>query len=199
MSINFPVLPLSAAVTAALLVSACGKQEAVGDVPSGEELARQADAASQAIREEAEAAEAAEELAAESATMVSYTNALRGFTIMVPESWSVVEETSDDNGQGYQGDEGTTQLQVGWIENRDDADWNAAVATVEDAGDAANIETNEDGEFRASTSAEGGTTLVRMLRQEDGSMIRAELSYAADNAESVGGLATRVLDSLTLQ
>ncbi len=196
MSTNFPVLPLSAAITAALLVSACGKQEAVGDVPSGEELAREADAASQAIREEAEAAD---DSADEVVSMVSYSNALRGFTIMVPESWSVIEETSDDNGQGYQGDEGTTQLQVGWIENRDDADWNAAVATVEDSGDAASIETNEEGEFRAATSAEGGTTLVRMLRQEDGSMIRAELSYAAENAESVGGLATRVMDSLALQ
>ena len=196
MTTNFPVLPLSAAISAALFVSACGKQEAVGDVPSGEELAREADAASQAIREEAEAAE---ETAPEAVAMVSYANALRGFTIMIPENWTVNEDASDDNGQSYLANEGSTVLQVSWVENRDDADWNAAVATIEDAGEAGTIETSEDGEFRASTSAEDGTTLVRMLRQEDGSMIRAELSYAAENAESVAALATRVLDSLTLQ
>ena len=47
-----PNLPVGAALMLALLLSACGKQEAVGDVPSSEELAKQADAASEAIRQE---------------------------------------------------------------------------------------------------------------------------------------------------
>lgn len=111
------------AITAALLLSSCGKQEAVGDVPSSEELAKQADAASKAIRDEEAAANAdGAAPAVDSAAMTSYANALRGFSIMVPKDWTADENASDDNGQVFNDAESKAVLTAGWIENREDAD-----------------------------------------------------------------------------
>lgn len=197
---NRPAIPASAALIAALLLSSCGKQEAVGDVPSGDELARQADAASQAIRDEAAAAEGAEADVVDSATMTSYVNNLRGFSILVPEKWTVVEADSDDNGNVYSDTETGARLAVGWTENREDADLQAAIAELESgAGDVSGENVSED-EYRASgTDGDGSKIARRIMRKPDGTMVSAALSYPEEQAEAVDALVPQILDSLTLQ
>ena len=196
-----PILPFSATVTLALLLSACGKQEAVGDVPSSEELARQADAASQAIRDEAAAAEGGDAASAiDLASMESYTNSLRGYTIMVPGGWTVDEANSDDNGQTFTNGETGAKLAVSWVENREDAAWSKAVQAVEDGNGEMTGSAVGDNEYRASgISVNGQKSNLRLLRNPDGTMVRAEMTYAADQAETADLLASTVLDSLTLQ
>ncbi|GAA0479447.1 hypothetical protein GCM10009096_21930 [Parasphingorhabdus litoris] len=196
-------LSIGAALSAALLLSSCGKQEAVGDVPSSEELARQADAASKALQEEEAAAGAAgaEDAAAiDSAEMISYTNALRGFSIMVPKNWAVDEAASDDNGQVFNDAQSNATLTAGWIENREDADLAAAVKALEDAGEGMTGDYVNENEYRASgLIEEGNKTAQRILRKPDGTMIQAAITYPADSAETIDPLATQILDSLALQ
>ena len=196
-----PILPFGAALTLALLLSACGKQEAVGDVPSSEELARQADAASQAIRDEAAAAEGnGAQPAIDLTSMDSYTNALRGYTIMVPSGWTVDETASDDNGRVYTETVSGTKLAVSWVENREDAAWSKAVEAVEDGSDAMEGAAVGKNEYRASGILTNGLkSSQRLLRKPDGTMVQAELTYAADQAKSTDPLAAAILDSLTLQ
>ncbi|MEP2102522.1 MAG: hypothetical protein ABJP02_00455 [Parasphingorhabdus sp.] len=195
---------IGVALSAALLLSSCGKQEAVGDVPSSEELAKQADAASKAIRDEEAAAGAAagaeDAPVVDSAEMISYANALRGFSIMVPKNWAVDEAASDDNGQVLNDAESKATLTAGWIENREDADLTAAVKTLEDAGEGMTGDYVNENEYRASgLIAEGSKTAQRILRKPDGTMIKAAITYPADSAETVDPLAQQILDSLTLQ
>jgi len=196
-----PILPFGAALTLALLLSACGKQEAVGDVPSSEELAQQADAASQAIRDEAAAAEGdGAKAAVDLASMESYANALRGYTIMVPAGWTVDTAASDDNGRVFTETQSGSKLAVSWVENREDAAWSKAVEAIEDG--------NEDmvggaigkNEYRASGILTNGLKSgQRLLRKPDGTMVQAEITYAADQAKATDPLASAILDSLTLQ
>jgi hypothetical protein len=196
-----PILPFGAALSLALLLSACGKQEAVGDVPSSEELARQADAATQAIRDEAAAADGnAAKAAVDLTSMDSYTNALRGYTIMVPSSWTVDETASDDNGRVYTEAVSGTKLAVSWVENREDAAWSKAVQTIEDGNEGMDGAAVGKNEYRASGVLTNGLkSSLRLLRKPDGTMVKAEITYAADQSKSTDPLASTILDSLTLQ
>lgn len=198
---KLPILPFGAALTLALLLSACGKQEAVSDVPSSEELARKADAASKAIRDAETAAEGdGANSAIDLANMESYTNSLRGYTIMVPSGWTVDETASDDNGRVFTETENGTKLAVSWVENREDAAWSKAVQAVEDGSDAMEGAAVGENEYRASgISTNGLKSSQRLLRKPDGTMVRVEISYAADQAKSTDRLASMILDSLTLQ
>jgi hypothetical protein len=201
MTNKLPILPFGAALSLALLLSACGKQEAVGDVPSSEELARQADAASEAIRDEAAAAEGdGAESAIDLTSMDSYANALRGFTIMVPSSWTLDESASDDNGRVYTETVSGTKLMVSWVENREDAAWSKAVEAIEDGNEAMAGAPVGKNEYRASGVLTNGLkSSQRLLRKPDGTMVQAEITYAADQAKSTDLLASTILDSLTLQ
>ncbi len=170
-------------------------------MPSSEELAQQADAASKAIRDE-EAAANADGAApvVDSAEMTSYSNALRGFSIMVPKNWTVDEEASDDNGQVFVDSASNATVTAGWIENREDADLAAAVKVLEDAGEGMTGEYVNENEYRASGLLdEDNKTAQRILRKPDGTMIRAMVTYPADSAEAVDAVAAQILDSLTLQ
>lgn len=193
--------PIGAALTAALLLSSCGKQEAVGDVPSGEELAQQADAASKAIRDEAAAANAdGTAPVIDSAEMTSYANALRGFSVMVPKDWAADENASDDNGRIFNDAKSKATLTAGWIENREDADLIAAVKALEDAGEGMTGEYVNENEYRASGLIGGDSkTAQRILRKPDGTMIKAEITYPVDSAAAIDPLAKQILDSVTLQ
>jgi len=196
-----PNLPFGAVITLALLLSACGKQEAVGDVPSSEELAKQADAASQAIRDEAATANGDTEAAPVDLTsMESYTNALRGYTLMVPSGWTVDESDSDDNGRVLTEMVSGTKLAVTWIENREDVAWNRAVQAVEDGNVAMEGSPVGDNEYRASGILTNGLkSNQRLLRKPDGTMVKAEVTYAADQSKMMDPLAATILDSLTLK
>tara|TARA_R110000772_G_scaffold63045_8_gene141351 strand:- start:355 stop:960 length:606 start_codon:yes stop_codon:yes gene_type:complete len=198
---NRSILPFSAALSAALLLSSCGKQEAVGDVPSSEELAKQADAASKAIRDEAAAANADDTPpVVDSAEMTSYTNALRGFSIMVPKSWAADTTASNDNGGVFNHADSQATLTASWIENREDADLAAAVKALEDAGEGMVGDYVNENEYRASGLLdEGSKTAQRILRKPDGTMIRAMITYPANSAKSIDPLAAQILNSLTLQ
>lgn len=195
-----PILPFGAALSLALLLSACGKQEAVEDVPSSEELAQKADAASKAIRDaEAAALGDAANTSVNLANMESYTNTLRGFTIMVPGDWMLDETESDDNGRVYTDPASGTKLAVSWVENREDAAWSKAVEAVEDGSDAMEGTAVSANEYRASgISTNGMKSSQRLLRKPDGTMVKAEITYAADQAKSTDPLATAIMDSLTL-
>lgn len=202
MTNNFPIVPASAAIVAALLLTSCGKQEAVGDVPSGDELARQADAASQAIRDQAAAAENGEDGAAaiDTSAMTSYVNALRGFSILVPEKWTLNSATSDDDGNVYGDKETGANLTVGWTENREDADLKAAVEALEAEDSGITGDYVNENEYRAAGSnADGQKLAQRIMRKPDGTMISAAITYPADQAEKLDAAASQVLDSLTLQ
>ena len=195
-----PILPFGAALSLALLLSACGKQEAVDDVPSSEELAQKADAASKAIRD-AEAAAQGEgaTTSVNLANMESYTNTLRGFTIMVPGDWMVDETESDDNGRVYTDAATGTKLAVSWVENREDAAWSKAVEAVEDGSDTMEGTAVSANEYRASgISTNGMKSSQRLLRKPDGTLVQVEITYAADQAKSTDPLASAILDSLTL-
>ncbi|WP_422344895.1 hypothetical protein [Parasphingorhabdus sp.] len=194
-------LSISAALSAALLLSSCGKQEAVGDVPSSEELAKQADAATKAIQDQEAAAAGAENAPlVDSAEMTSYANALRGFSIMVPRDWVADDSASDDDGRVFNDAASKATLTAGWIENREDADLTAAVKALEDAGEGMTGNYVNENEYRASgIIAEGSKTAQRILRKPDGTMIKAAITYPADSAETVDPLAQQILDSLTLQ
>ncbi len=196
-----PNLPFGAALTLALLLSACGKQEAVGDVPSSEELAQQADAASQAIRDEAAATEGEGAKAPIDLTALdSYANALRGYSIMVPGDWTIDKAASDDNGRVYTDTESGAKLAVSWIENREDAAWSKAVQAIEDGNDAMEGAPVGQNEYRATgILTNGQKSSQRLLRKPDGTMVRAEISYAVDQSQLTDPLATTILDSLTLQ
>jgi hypothetical protein len=196
-----PILPFGAALSLALLLSACGKQEAVGDVPSSEELARQADAATQAIRDEAAAAKGNGETAPIDLTsMESYTNALRGYTLMVPSSWTIDESASDDNGRVYTEATSGAKLSVSWVENREDLAWSKAVEQVEDGNETMTGEAIGKNEYRASgTLTNGLKSSQRLLRKPDGTMVQAQITYAVDQSKSMDPLASAILDSLTLQ
>ena len=196
-----PNLPIGTALTLALLLSACGKQEAVGDVPSSEELARQADAATQAIRDQAAAAQGeGEQAPVDLTSMESYTNALRGYTLMVPSGWTVDQADSDDNGRVLTETVSGTTLAVSWVENREDAAWNKAVQTIEDGNTDMEGKAVGPNEYRASgTLTNGLKSSQRLLRKPDGTMVQAEITYAADQAKTTDPLASTILDSLTLQ
>ena len=132
--------------------------------------------------------------------MESYTNALRGYTIMVPSSWTVDESASDDNGRVYTETASGTKLSVSWVENREDAAWSKAVEQIEDGNEAMTGETVGNNEYRASgTLTNGLKSGLRLLRKADGTMVQAQISYAADQARATDPLAATILDSLTLQ
>lgn len=200
MTHKLPILPFGATLTLALLLSACGKQEAVSDVPSSEELAQKADAASKAIRDAEAAADGdGANSSIDLANMESYTNALRGYTIMVPSGWTVDETASDDNGRVFTEAASGTKLAVSWVENREDAAWNKAVEAIEDGGAMEGAAVGEN-EYRASgISTNGLKSSQRLLRKPDGTMVQAEITYAADQSKSTDPLASTILDSLTLQ
>lgn len=193
------ILPISAALSAALLLSSCGKQEAVGDVPSSEELAKQADAATQALRAEIADKQPAVEADADLSDMITYENELRRFTIMVPSTWVIDKSVSDDDGRVFRDELIGLTLKAGWIENRADAVWAEAVKAVADSDGAISGAAVGDNEYRASGLADGRNIAERLLRHADGTMVRAVVEYDAAQADKVAPIAKAVLDSLTLQ
>ena len=200
MTKTLPSLPLTAAITMALALSACGKQEAVGDVPSAEELAQQADEASAAIRDEAAQNEDGAEAAPEALTLTTYSNALRGYSIMVPESWAADEAASDDNGATFNAPENGGALTVNWTENAEDADFQAAKQAVEDAGEQMSGEDVGEDQFRASGNSDENTkSMVRVFRKADGTMVSANLTYPAESAQKLDTIAKQIMDSLALK
>ena len=197
MRISFPI---STALTAALLLSSCGQQEAVDEMPSSEELAKQADAAAKAIRDQEGVDATAASDSVDTSNMVSYTNALRGFSILVPKSWTADVKASDDNGQVFNDAGKQVTLTAGWVENREDTDLLAAVKALEDAGKGMVGNYVDENEYRAAGVIEDGKkTAQRILRKPDGTMVKAAISYPVASAESLDLLANRILDSLTLR
>lgn len=190
--------PFAAAALAALFLVSCGKQEAVGDVPSSEELAKQADAATAAIRNAAAADQPDAGTAVDTSSMTSYTNTLRGFTVLVPKGWNVDEAESDDNGRVYKNSETGGKLTVGWTENREDAALEAEVAALEKGGVTGKFVS--DNEFRASgMTGNDLKTDQRILRKPDGTMVSAAMTYPQARADTLDIVASQILDSLTLQ
>lgn len=203
MKTNLSVLPTFSAIALALVLSSCGKQEAVGDVPSSEQLAKEADAATAAIREEAAEAENSdgdEKPASEALTLTSYNNALRGYAIMVPESWVADETAGDDNGQVFKAAENGGELSVSWTENRDNADYTESIDAIEKLGDAMSGEKISEDEYRASSAdGEDQKTMVRIVRKADGSMVRAQIEYPSQSAAQLDTIAKQIVDSLALK
>ena len=198
MNSTITLRPFAAAALAAVFLVSCGKQEAVGDVPSSEQLAKEADAATAAIRNAAAADQPNVGTAIDTSTMTSYTNTLRGFTVMIPKGWAVDEAESGDNGRVFKNSETGGKLAVGWTENREDAALEAQVAKLE-AGGVAGKFVNEN-EFRASgMTGNDLKTDQRILRKPDGTMVSAAMTYPQARADKLDIVASQILDSLTLQ
>lgn len=188
--------PLCTALSMALLLSSCGKQEAVDDVPSSEELAKKADEASKAIRDQ----EDADAAAIDTSSMTSYANRMRGFTILVPKDWTVDEDASDNDGQTFSDAQNQVTLKAGWVENLEDADLTDAVKELENAGSGVTGGFVTENEYRASGTLEDGQkTARRFLRKPDGTLIKAVVHYPAEKAETLDPLVKQILDSLTLR
>ncbi|MDZ7588418.1 MAG: hypothetical protein U5J78_04505 [Parasphingorhabdus sp.] len=184
---------------AALILSACGKQEAVGDVPSSEELAKQADAAMKAIgATDAPQGPIVGMNGAEAGVLKTYSNELRGFSINVPENWTVVDAKSGDDGRHFVDAASKAELDVKWYANRDEGDvaelsklLPAAAATAQNGATRTDIR----GE---NTDSAGMKSVTRLLRMPDNALVVATVRYPADQAKQTDPVVTRVIDSLTL-
>lgn len=199
---SFP-LSLSLLGAFVLTLSACGKTESVDELPSGDELAKQADAAARQFRDTADGKDSANGVAA--LTLDSYQNDLRGYSVMVPAGWTVDMDNSNDSGRSWTDRDSGATLSVSWSENRDDSEFQEAIAAAAPKpdpkveGDAAPppLAGADKGDVRInSAGAKGGQSVERLLKTPDGALIRVKVSYPADQAKAVGPVAKQVLDSL---
>ncbi len=200
-------LPLSLTILGALALtlSACGKTESVDQLPSGDELAKQADAAARQFRDTADGKDSATGVAA--LPLDSYQNDLRGYSVMVPAGWTVDMDNSNDSGRSWTDQDSGATLSVGWSENRDDSEFQEAIAAAtpktepKAEGETAPppLEGADKGDVRLSSAgAKGAQSIERLLKTPDGALIRVKVSYPGEQAKAVGPVAKQVLDSLRL-
>jgi hypothetical protein len=220
--------PVAAATMLALtLLSGCGRKEPIGDVPSGEELERQASAAAEAVAKEAERNQQPATAA------IAFVNDVRGYTLNLPAGWERVDDsaakaqgaaktagdstagadqTGTDSADSTVKDVGTNNdrvrflhvasgalLDLRWDANRDDAAFAAMVQRPAGADPSFTIDAGESEIKRSGPIDDDGFIVGRTLKKSDGSVIIAELSGSADNSDALIALAKPVFDALILQ
>lgn len=170
----------------ALLLAGCGRQEAVGDVPSNDELARAADLAiANAAANESVAADQA-------AAALEYVNAIHGFAFYPPEGWVRDASASTAEGVVFQDPSGgAADIRVFWQKNDGDTTMQDIVEAMNDGATGAEGDFVGDNEYRGTSSdGEGNTVAVRLIRKADGSLISATFVYPealADQYKVIGG------------
>ncbi|CAH0356175.1 hypothetical protein [Sphingobium sp. CECT 9361] len=174
-----------------LLVTACGRQESVSEVPNSEQLAADAKAA---------ADEAAKKTGASDAVALenrNYVNTPRGFSITLPEGWVRNTQTSTAEGVVSEDPGAGADVRVFWSANSNDQDLRQIVEAMNDQSEAVDGDFVGENEYRGTANdGEGNSVAVRMVRKKDGSLVTATFVYPEMLSEQYQAIGQRTLDSL---
>jgi hypothetical protein len=183
--------PLLLTLAAALFLASCGRQEAVDDLPSSDELAAQAKAAADNA---AERAGATEEQAAENR---NYVNTPRGFSITLPEGWSRDAAASTADGVVAEDPGAGADVRVFWSANADDKDLQQVVEALNDGSEAVDGDFIGEREYRGTANdGEGNSVAVRLIKKADGSLVTATFVFPEMLSEQYLAIGQQALDSL---
>jgi hypothetical protein len=172
-----------------LLLAACGRTEPVGDMPTQEELAAAANAAA--------ATALASQKDAGTADSRNYVNVARGFSITLPEGWTMDKGASNADGVVYEDPGAGADVRVFWQANANDQTLQQIVEAVSDGAEGVDGDFVGDTEYRGTANdGEGNNVTVRLLRQPDGSIVTATFVYPEMLSEQYQGIAARTLGSL---
>lgn len=182
---------ISATLSLMLMVAACGRTEPVGDTPSPEELAAAANAAAaNAVANQAAEAEPENR---------NYVNATRGFSITFPEGWTIDKGASSPDGVVYQDPGAGADVRVFWQAGKDGQSIQQMVAALSSGSEGVDGDYVGDDEYRGTANdGEGNNVAIRLLRQQDGSVVTATFVYPEMLSEQYSGIADTVLNSLRL-
>lgn len=179
---------LLAASLPLLLLAGCGRTEPVGDMPSQEQLAAAANAA---------AATALATAQADAAESRNYVNEARGFSITLPEGWTIDKAASNADGIVYQDPGAGADVRVFWQKNDNDETLQQIVEAVNGASEGVDGDFIGENEYRGTANdGEGNNVVVRLLRQPDGSIVSATFVYPEMLSEQYQAMSGTVLDSL---
>jgi outer membrane murein-binding lipoprotein Lpp len=186
---RFARLAPSALILSALLLSGCGRQESVDDLPSANELAN----ASRAELLKAEKAEK-DELGAASR---NYVNDIRGFSILLPEGWTRDAATVNAMGVEAQDPGAGADIRVFWSANGENKDLQQVVGAMNEGSEAVDGNFVGQNEYRGTASdGEGNNVAVRLIRKKDGSLVTATFVYPELLSEQYMQIAEQTLDTL---
>lgn len=172
----------------ALLLAACGRTEPVADMPTQEELAAAANAA---------AANAIASTEADEVDARDYVNATRGFSVTLPEGWTRDPQTSNADGVVYRDPGAGADVRIFWQKNDNDETLQQIVEAVSSGSEGVDGDFIGDNEYRGSSNdGEGNNVLVRLLKQDDGSIVTATFVYPEMLSEQYQAIADKTLASL---
>ena len=179
-----------AVVPALLMLSACGRTEPVGDMPTQEQLAAAANAAAaNAVANQQDGAEEAESR--------NYVNLDRGFSITLPEGWTKDKGASNADGVVYQDPGAGADVRVFWQKNSGDQTLQQIVEAMSNGAEGVDGDYIGENEYRGTANdGEGNNVAVRLLRQADGAIVTATFVYPEMLSEQYQGIADRTLTSL---
>jgi hypothetical protein len=171
------------------LLAACGRTEPVGDMPTQEQLAAAANAAA--------ASALASQKDAAATDSRDYVNVARGFSITLPEGWTMDKGASNADGVVYEDPGAGADVRVFWQANANDQTLQQIVEAVSDGAEGVDGDFVSDNEYRGTANdGEGNNVSVRLLRQPDGSIVTATFVYPEMLSEQYQGIADRTLASL---
>ena len=177
-----------AALLSVLLLAACGRAEPVSDMPSQEELAAAANAAT---------AKALAESKAEAAENRNYVNSDRGFSVSFPEGWEQDAAASTPDGTVFQDPGAGADVRVFWQRNGEQQTLQQVVQSMSSGSEGVDGDFIGDNEYRGTANdGEGNNVAVRLLRQPDGGIVTATFVYPEMLSEQYQPIAKKVLDSL---
>lgn len=177
-----------AALLSVLLLAACGRAEPVSDMPSQEELAAAANAAT---------AKALAESKAEAAENRNYVNEDRGFSVSFPEGWEQDAAANTPDGTVFQDPGAGADVRVFWQRNGEQQTLQQVVQSMSSASEGVDGDFIGDNEYRGTANdGEGNNVAVRLLRQPDGGIVTATFVYPEMLSEQYQPIAKKVLDSL---
>ncbi len=183
--------PLLLTLATALMLSACGRQETVDELPSTSDLANAAKAeADKAVKK----AGVEEEQAAENR---NYLNPVRGFSITLPEGWSRDAGASNADGVVAQDPGAGADVRVFWQKNDGDKDLHQIVAAMNGRSEAVDGDFVGENEYRGTANdGEGNNVAVRLVKKADGSLVSATFVFPEMLNEQYLAIAQKTLDSL---
>lgn len=174
-----------------LLVTACGRQEAVSEVPDSQALAAAAKAAAD------EAAERAGANESQAAEVRNYVNQPRGFSITLPEGWARNVQATTADGIVSEDPGAGADIRVFWSANADDKDLQQVVEAMNNQSEGVDGDFVGESEYRGTANdGEGNNIAVRLVRKNDGSLVTATFVYPELLSEQYQGIAQQTLDSL---
>ena len=174
-----------------LLISACGRQEPVADLPSEEELAAAANAA---------AADAIANVGASGPEENrNHVDLERGFSITVPDGWMRDAAASTAEGVVFEDPGAGADVRVFWQANVNDEDLQQIVEAVSAGSDTVDGDFISDREYRGTANdGEGNNVAVRLLKQPSGSIVTVTFVYPEMLSEQYRAIAKSTLDSLRI-